>query len=81
MSTPRAQLLAFIERELARDHGGIDVATESLVESGIIDSLGIMKLVEFIERELRVKIGDEDLVPEHFETLDAITALVASKAR
>jgi acyl carrier protein len=75
----RTKLLGFIQRELAQGRSGIDVERESLVESGIIDSLGIMKLVDFIEKEFRVKIGDEDLVPENFETLDDITKLLAQK--
>ena len=79
MSDPRTKLLGFIRRELAQGRGNIDVERESLVESGIIDSLGIMKLVDFIENEFRVKIGDEDLVPENFETIEDITKLLASK--
>lgn len=79
MNDARTKLLGFIQRELAQGRGGIDVARESLVESGIIDSLGIMKLVDFIEREFRVKIGDEDLIPENFETLDDIANLLSSK--
>ncbi len=79
MTDARSKLLGFIRRELAHGRGNIDVERESLVESGIIDSLGIMKLVDFIEKEFHVKIGDADLVPENFETLDDITKLLASK--
>ena len=39
---------------------------QSLLESGIIDSLGIMKLVTFIEDEFQLKISDEELIPENF---------------
>ena len=79
MNESRTKLLGFIQRELAQGRGGIDVERESLVESGIIDSLGIMKLVDFIEKEFSVKIGDQDLVPENFDTLDDITRLLATK--
>jgi acyl carrier protein len=74
----RAKLLTFIRDELARGRG-VDVEEESLVESGIIDSLGIMKLVDFIEKEFRVKVSDDDLVPENFETVDAIATLVGQR--
>lgn len=77
----KTKIRAFIERELARDRPAGAVDRESLVESGIIDSVGIMKLVQFIEREVGTKIEDEDLLPENFETIEAITTLVASKAR
>jgi acyl carrier protein len=79
MSDVRTKLLGFIRRELASGRSDIDLEKESLVESGIIDSLGIMKLVDFIEKEFRVKIQDEDLVPENFETVDEIAKLLASK--
>lgn len=78
MSDMRAKLLTFIRDELARGRG-VDVEEESLVESGIIDSLGIMKLVDFIEKEFRVKVSDDDLVPENFETVDAIATLVGQR--
>lgn len=76
----KAKLKGFIQTELARDQGDVNVEEESLVESGIIDSVGIMKLVDFIEQELGVTIGDDELLPENFETLDDISRLVASKA-
>lgn len=80
MSAPlRTQLAAFVKNELARGHADLDVEKDSLVDSGVIDSVGIMKLVSFIEKELRVKIGDEDLLPENFETLSDIVKLVESK--
>lgn len=79
MSDARSKLKSFLQTELARDRGDVDIEKESLVESGIIDSLGIMKLVDFVEKEFSVKIGDEDLVPENFETLDDIEKLLESK--
>jgi len=72
----RARLVAFLNTELVRGRPGLDVERDALVDSGIIDSLGILKLVTFLEREFKVKLGDEALVPENFETLDAILALV-----
>ena len=79
MSEARTKLAGFIRRELAQGRSDVDIERDSLVESGIIDSLGIMKLVDFIEKEFRVKIGDADLVPENFETIEDITKLLAAK--
>jgi acyl carrier protein len=76
----RRKVSSFIARELARDHAGFDVQRGSLVESGIIDSLGIMKLVDFLEKELGIRVEDEDLLPENFETVDAIANLLTAKA-
>jgi len=53
--------------------------SDQLIESGIIDSLGIMKLIGFIEDNLSVQIDDMELIPENFSSVDAISSLVESK--
>mgnify|MGYP002738681582 CR=1 FL=1 len=52
-----------------------------LLERGVLDSLGIFRLIEFIEDELGVQIDDDELVPTNFATLAAISSLVDSKQR
>lgn len=52
---------------------------QSLFQSGIIDSLGIMDLVGFVEEEFQILIADEDFLPENFETIARLTAFVQSK--
>lgn len=47
-----------------------------LIENDVIDSLGIMKLVSLIEDRYGVEIPDEQLVPENFITIRALTALI-----
>ena len=51
-------------------------AEESLLESGTIDSMGVLQLVAFLEQTYSVKVEDDDLVPENFDTIAAITAFV-----
>ena len=58
----------------AKDLGGDD----SLLSSGILDSLAIVKLLSFVEDEFDVEIADADFDPENFETLNTITKLIAS---
>lgn len=50
-----------------------------LLESGIIDSLGVLDVVQFLEEAFSIKIDDEDLVPENFRTLQAIVSFVERK--
>lgn len=52
---------------------------ESLIESGIIDSLGIVELIEYMEDTYGIVVGEEDLVPENFDTLAAIQALISKR--
>lgn len=54
---------------------------QSLLERGIIDSLGIMKLLAYIEEKFQVKVSDEELIPDNFETLSAIAKLILQKQK
>jgi len=46
---------------------------DNLIENGIIDSLGVMQLVAYLEGTFAVKVKDEDIIPDYFESLDAIS--------
>ena len=49
---------------------------ESFLASGILDSLGIMQLVAFVESELDIKVPEADLVPENFDSVARVTAYI-----
>ncbi len=49
---------------------------ENLLEQGIIDSLGLMKLIDHIEETFCIKISDEEIVPENFQSLNSMVRLV-----
>lgn len=49
---------------------------DSLLEKGIIDSVRMLDLMGFLEENFRVKVNDEDLYPENFDSLNAIAAYV-----
>lgn len=51
----------------------------ALLESGILDSLGILQLVTFLGDELNVEVSDEDFVAENFETIGSLSRFVARK--
>ena len=53
--------------------------SDSLLDSGIIDSLGILDLATFVEREFGVTLTDEELVPENFDSLDALSSFLDRK--
>ena len=52
------------------------VTHESILGTGIIDSMGILELVEHIEGEFKIIISEEDLHPEHFEMIASLAAFV-----
>jgi acyl carrier protein len=54
---------------------------EHLLENGIVDSLGVIDIVTFIESEFHLTVEDEDLVPEHFQSIERIAAYVENRQR
>ncbi|OLE67247.1 MAG: hypothetical protein AUG09_03450 [Acidobacteria bacterium 13_1_20CM_2_68_7] len=74
-----ARILAFVlerfpfarQRRVARE--------DSLLESGIVDSLGVLELVEFLERTFGVSVTEEDLLPENFDSIRRMAEMVDRK--
>lgn len=72
----------FVEENILSKKGGGTLSSEdSLLESGLIDSAGIFSLVAFLETEFNITVPDEDIVPEHFETVRSVAAFVESRQR
>jgi acyl carrier protein len=74
----RDRVRGFITTELAQKEGAVGTVSdsESLLDRGILDSLGVLRVLGFLEEEYRLTVGDDDVVPENFESIDAIVAFV-----
>jgi len=67
---------AFVSEELLHDHNQNKLQDEDqLIENGIIDSLGIMTLLVFLEEKFSIQVSGDDLVPENFSSITAISSL------
>jgi len=65
----------YISRELVSKPELLPLENDSsLLESGILDSIAVLKLVFFLEEQFGVAVAAEDLVPENFETVNTICA-------
>lgn len=54
---------------------------DSLLERGVVDSMGVMELVAFIEEEFGVTAGDDDITEQNLGSLRAIGNFVSARAR
>ena len=71
-------LLTEVARDLGRESLDPD---EDLLATGIIDSLGVVKLIVSLEKAFRIEVKDEDVVPENFQSLDSLAKFVEQKMR
>ncbi|HLK49265.1 MAG TPA: acyl carrier protein [Bryobacteraceae bacterium] len=52
---------------------------ESFLESGILDSTGVLQLVDFLEQAYGVKVEDEELIPDNLDSIEKISAYLERK--
>jgi acyl carrier protein len=81
-TSTKDQIRDFIREQLAPAKGITSFRDdESLMENGVIDSLGIFRLVTFLEEAFGVRIGDEEINAENLQSVDMIDQLVQRKAK
>ena len=67
----------FITTKMNADLNGFKLSdTDSLIDSGVVDSFGIMSLIGFLEEKFVITVSGEDLMPENFDSISAISAMV-----
>lgn len=77
-----SEIRAFIVSNFLFGREDDDVAADqSFLESGIIDSTGLLELVSFVEERFGISVGDRELVPENLDSLRNISAYVARKVQ
>jgi acyl carrier protein len=55
--------------------------TQSFLESGIIDSTGVLELIAFLESKYGISIADEELVPANLDSVERVANFVESKLK
>ena len=75
----QARIERFILDELLMGSRDSIDPDESLIASGVLDSLALLRLIGFIEEQFGVVVDDDEVVPENFESINVMTALVTTK--
>ena len=79
MDSKQAIIIKYIQDNLLTRKGEIELSPEDdLLGSGLLDSMGVMRLVGFVEETFDIKIPPEDIVIENFMDVNAITNYVES---
>ncbi|MCI5158003.1 MAG: acyl carrier protein [Candidatus Electrothrix sp. AUS1_2] len=70
----------YIAQEFMYDQPGMELTIDTLlIEEEIIDSMGIFRLIAFLEEKFGFTLKHEEVVMESFETIAAIAALVEAR--
>ena len=71
----------YISRELVQDASLLPLEnTTLLLDTGILDSLSLLRLVIFVQDQFGIVVDDLDLVPEHFASVNDIASYLRSQA-
>jgi len=52
---------------------------DSFMEKGIIDSTGVLELLEFVEEQFGIKVEDEEVIPDNLDSLQKLTQFIKRK--
>lgn len=52
---------------------------DSFMENGIIDSTGVLEILEFLEEKFKITVDDEEVIPENLDSLDKMTSFIYGK--
>jgi acyl carrier protein len=79
MTSVRREIRQFIVQNFLFGQGQEWSDGTSFLESGIIDSTGVLELVAHLEETYDVKVNDDELIPDNLDSIDAIVAYLARK--
>ena len=82
MSELNAKLKEFIMTEISPDLNLAQLDdNEPLIESGIIDSLGVLKIMAFLDEEFGIDLSAEQIKLENFKNVTSICSLVETNKK
>lgn len=82
MSDYTARIKEFIMTEVNPDRNLAALSDdEPLITSGIVDSLGILKIMSFLDEEFGIDLSDQQITPENFKNILSIRSLIEKSGK
>ena len=76
----KEKIIQYIQDELIEDEEELELTSdEDLLSSGLLDSLSVMRLITYVEKEFEVSVPPADMTIENFITVDALSEYIQSK--
>jgi acyl carrier protein len=80
MDEAASRIREFISRNFLFSETGFPYSDDaSFLGEGVIDSLGIIELVPFVERQFGISVADHELLPSNFDSVRKLTSFIARK--
>ncbi|OPY62850.1 MAG: acyl carrier protein [Syntrophorhabdus sp. PtaU1.Bin002] len=79
MEQIRKQITEFITTNFLFDESITLGVEDSLLDTGVIDSTGVLELVAFIEETYGIKVEDEEIIPENLDSINNISLYISQK--
>ena len=79
MQEIKDKITAFVRDYFVKDSGLVLQDDTSFLEEGVIDSVGVMELVAFIEETFTIRVEDEEIIPDNFDSINKLTYHVQAK--
>lgn len=77
----KAGIRNFILKELLFETQVLPIDdASSFLAAGIIDSMGVMELINYVEKEHGIKVEPEDMMPENFDSVNALAKYIFDKS-
>jgi acyl carrier protein len=77
----QSKLKEFIEQNLALGRDSPTIKPDEALFRGLLDSTDMLRLVLFLETEFGIKVEDDELVPENFQSVITVAKFVEKKAK
>lgn len=68
-----------VDEIMLADNGTKIDPAESLISNGTLDSLGLLRLIAFIEEQFDIEIEDGEVIPDNFQSLNMMESFLAGK--
>jgi len=75
----QSRIRSFVSEKFPTARRRVLKDSDPLLESGIIDSLGVLDVIKFLEQAFTIRIEDEELTPDNFGSIQLLALLVQKK--
>jgi acyl carrier protein len=74
------QIRDYVARNLLFSDNGFGYGDDaSFLQEGIVDSVGVLELVLFVEETFGVEVNDQEIIPDNFDSVDKLANYIRSK--